>query len=1096
MKIMLYLCPVLTISLTIILTKTNFMKQKLLFLLVSLLTSVAAMAQWTRPVPQTVDTWKYSTFEADGKGDTVVYYLYNKGAQLFFTEGNEYGTRASVASTGLKVAISKYVPAEGEWDNKTVLFNDFSIVKDAWKQVFIDSETHAYVDHNGQANYWWEIESQGGGVYRIKGADINPNYNSAAYGPTSGAYFGMSYASDPKTTAISPLIDLAEDNTACVDWCFVLPEAYDAYLALNEVYEAAVALGAKIEEAKELGVATTDADVVYANTSSTKEQLVEATEKVQEAINAYKENVASPENPQDLTDVYIPDADFEKNQGAGVWKRDQTPSAQNYQTSGTPGKMGDDTYFLEAWNGSAFKGKIYVPITELPNGVYQFTLSAATNAGNGCYVYAGNDSIEVTTGSNMTPYTVFTRVEDGTLEVGFNMPEAIQNWVGIDDAKLLYLGNSMASYVYWVSENIKKAPRYTERDDLQKAALTEYENILGTDLGAFTTMDQVMAFIAQFDEAVATISENAAAYAEYRVLLEDVEELQLAGYQGDEAETLYDYVSDEADEIMRAKALSTEEMKAETAKLAEMIELVRKNCLVPGMDCTKNLVNPNFDKRVEGWSWDTTMGEPAWGGLDTNPCVERYEQDFNFYQTITGVPNGVYEVRAQAFYRSGGATSDIYNQYIEDPTQDEIITYLYANKSEVPVKSIAAHTYTENLANNCTETATGSGLWIVGGMNSSSEAFLRKSDGTNLDYDNVVMGVVTDGTLTVGIKCINGTKSGRWPLWDNFRLTYVGMDKDAIKELIASYADEIEELEGQAMNDAVLKALENAYATGEGAATGEDAFAALTTLIDAIADAKENVKVYEQLDAALITLSELVENHPTSLVVDKATALYTEVSTGLSNLAYSTAEAQAQIEAVEAMCAQVRVPSIDGASEENPVDFTEVILNNGFETGDLSNWTNSGSLKAQAQNNTSFDNKKGEYYCERWHVNGTIDINQTVAYLPAGKYEISAYAYSEAADCVLYANDQEVSVSTSGLYTVPVVVGEDGKVTFGVKWTDDGSKWTCMDDFTMNFVGVSTAIKDIDAVAAKNANGKYFKNGKIFIMKNGVKYNVAGQKMK
>lgn len=1066
------------------------MKRKLLFLWVSIMVSVAAMAQWTKPVPQTVDTWQYST-----EGDTTVYYLYNRGAQAFFTEGNAWGTQASIGSTGLKVAISKYIATDAEWDGKTVLFNDFSVVKGAWKQVFIDSENQAYVDHNGQANYWWEIESQGGGLYRFKGADINPSYNSAAYGPTLGAYFGVTYASDPKTTEIAPLIDIAEDNTAYVDWCFVLPEAYEAYLTLNEVYEAAVALGAKIEEAKELGVATTAADAVYANTSSTTEQLVAATEALQEDINKYKEGVASPDNPQDLTEVYIPDADFEKNQGPGVWKRDQTPSAQNYQTSGTPGKMGDDTYFLEAWNGSAFKGKIYVPITELPNGVYQFTLSAATNAGNGCYVYAGNDSIEVTTGSNMTPYTVFTRVEDGTLEVGFNMPEAIQNWVGIDDAKLLYLGNSMASYVYWVSENIKKAPQYSENDEVQKAALADYEKILDTDLDSFTTMDQVMAFIAQFDEAVATISENAAAYAEYSGLLEDVEELQLAGYQGEEAETLYDYVSDEADEIMRAKELSTEEMKAEAVKLAEMIELVRKNCLVPGMDCTKNLVNPNFDKRVEGWSWDTTMGEPAWGGLDTNPCVERYEQDFNFYQTITGIPNGVYEVRAQAFYRSGGATSDIYNQYIEDPTLDEIITYLYANKSEVPVKSIAAHTYTENLANNCTETATGSGLWIVGGMNSSSEAFLRKSDGTNLDYDNVVMGVVTDGTLTVGIKCINGTKSGRWPLWDNFRLTYVGMEKDAIKEMIAGYAEEIEELEGQAMYEDVLKALEGAYAAGESAATGEDAFAALTALIDAIADAKENVKVYEQLEAAVNILSELVENHPDSPVLDQANNLCTEVATGLSNVAYSTAEATAKMEAVEAMCAQVRVPVTDNASEENPVDFTEVILNNGFETGDLTSWTNSGSLKAQAQNNTSFDNKKGEYYCERWHVNGTIDINQTVSYLPAGKYEISAYAYSEAEDCVLYANGEEVSVSTSGLYTVEVTLAEPGAITLGVKWTDSGSKWTCMDEFTMRYVGVPAAIKDIDA-ASRKEDGKFFQNGQIYIKKNGVKYNVAGQKMK
>ena len=597
------------------------------------------------------------------------------------------------------------------------------------------------------------------------------------------------------------------------------------------------------------------------------------------------------------------------------------------------------------------------------------------------------------------------------------------------------------------------------------------------------------------DEAVKAIVANADAYAEYRSLLNDVEELQITGYQGEEAETLYDYVSGEADEIMRAKTLSTEEMIAEARKLAEMIETVRKNCLVPGMDCTKNLTNPNFDNRMTGWSWDETLGTPAWGGLDKNPCVERYEQDFNFYQTITDIPNGVYEVRAQAFYRSGGASSDIYTQYLEDPTADEIITYLYANKSEVPVKSIASQTYTENLADNCTEATAGSGLWLVGGMNSSSEAFLRKSDGENLDFDNVVYGVVTDGTLTVGIKCIGGTNSGRWPLWDNFRLKYVGMDLEATKQMIEEYAEEIEALQEEAMGNEVLSTLNETFEKGQTATTGEDAFAALTALVDALADAKECASVYVQLEEAVNTLTTLIEGNPEAAAVDEAQTLAAQTATGLDERAFATAEATAKLAAINDMCAQMRVPVVTEASDDNPADFTQTIINNGFEMGNLTGWTDSGSIKAQTQSNTEFDNKQGDYYCEKWHVNGTVNINQKVAYLPAGKYEISAYVYSEAADCVLYANEEQVAVSTSGLYTVSVVLPEPGEITFGVSWTDDGSKWTCLDEFKMNYCGVPVAIKNIDATPAKQ-NGKYFKNGRIIILKNGVKYNVAGQAVK
>lgn len=209
------------------------------------------------------------------------------------------------------------------------------------------------------------------------------------------------------------------------------------------------------------------------------------------SVNVYKKSTndlmnASFENPIDVTNKYIPDADFELNQGAGIWKQALSPTVQNFQTNGTPGKMSDETYFLEAWNGSAYTGKIYASLTGLPNGFYQFTLSASSNGGSGCYFYAGNESIEVTS-SNMTPYTVLTRIEDGTLEVGLNMPNAIQNWVGIDDAKLLYLGNT-DPHIYTKSirsliadaESLVVDNHYTTgKSALQKAITKAKNNLAG-----------------------------------------------------------------------------------------------------------------------------------------------------------------------------------------------------------------------------------------------------------------------------------------------------------------------------------------------------------------------------------------------------------------------------------------------------------------------------------------------------------------------------------------------------------------------------------------------------------------------------------------
>ena len=160
----------------------------------------------------------------------------------------------------------------------------------------------------------------------------------------------------------------------------------------------------------------------------------------------------------------------------------------------------------------------------------------------------------------------------------------------------------------------------------------------------------------------------------------------------------------------------------------------------------------------------------------------------------------------------------------------------------------------------------------------------------------------------------------------------------------------------------------------------------------------------------------------------------------------------------------LKIPPYNRATADNPVNCTSLIINNGFEEGNLNGWTNEGTQNAQTQNNTSFDGKQGDYYCERWHVSGTIDINQTVKELPAGLYSLSAYVYSSATDAKLYVNSDSVEVSDSQLYTVWVVIEESAdpeeavdSLKFGVKWSDSGDKWTCLDEFTLQYYGVEAA---------------------------------------
>lgn len=177
-----------------------------------------------------------------------------------------------------------------------------------------------------------------------------------------------------------------------------------------------------------------------------------------------------------------------------------------------------------------------------------------------------------------------------------------------------------------------------------------------------------------------------------------------------------------------------------------------------------------------------------------------------------------------------------------------------------------------------------------------------------------------------------------------------------------------------------------------------------------------------------------------------------ELNTATANLVAASAAATASVNSKTTYT--TAVTTIDGGTN---VDLTDLLTNPGFETGNTTGWTNSGAIGANAQGNKAFDNVQGNYYAERWHVNGTIDINQTVAALPAGIYRVDAYMYSDVADAQLYANSENVSVSTSKKYQVVVEIADKASLKIGASCTLTNSTWICMDAFTLTYLADSYA---------------------------------------
>lgn len=185
--------------------------------------------------------------------------------------------------------------------------------------------------------------------------------------------------------------------------------------------------------------------------------------------------------------------------------------------------------------------------------------------------------------------------------------------------------------------------------------------------------------------------------------------------------------------VMVAIAEASEAAQWKIISASEVIANIQ-----PGTDVTFLIKNASISRNLY-----RTGFEPAWtvsencynsnlgGGKNEQQCAESYHSPFDIYQVINNVPNGTYQLTAQAFYRQDG----------ED---EENMPVVYANNETKPFPE---KTGTEN------------------SMSEASDSFAQ-----GLYTIDPITVIVNDGTLRVGVKSDNATM---WCIWDNFELTYV-----------------------------------------------------------------------------------------------------------------------------------------------------------------------------------------------------------------------------------------------------------------------------------------------------------------------------------
>ena len=169
------------------------------------------------------------------------------------------------------------------------------------------------------------------------------------------------------------------------------------------------------------------------------------------------------------------------------------------------------------------------------------------------------------------------------------------------------------------------------------------------------------------------------------------------------------------------------------------------------------LTNPSFNgTSTIGWNWDSDASSQTCN----YDCMEFWNGYCYFYQKIDDLPEGLYRLSVQGFYRM---CDNDYAYYAHNEGYETLNASLFANDQSTTLPSIysyASHRY----STDCWTPDYSS--YYPNNMKSASEAFARGEYQTHLLFH-------ANGFATIGIDNYSYNYSN-WCIFDNFKLEYNG----------------------------------------------------------------------------------------------------------------------------------------------------------------------------------------------------------------------------------------------------------------------------------------------------------------------------------
>ena len=433
-------------------------------------------------------------------------------------------------------------------------------------------------------------------------------------------------------------------------------------------------------------------------------------------------------------------------------------------------------------------------------------------------------------------------------------------------------------------------------------------------------------------------------------------------------------------------------------------------------DMTGKITNPNFDNAsYSGWL-GTAPNMTGSGSHGPANVAEKWNDTFDTYQEIVGLPVGVYALKAKTSWR--GSWNDMENNV--GPAAK-----LYAKAGELEMSTPFNYIW------GCYNTTPLGGSTYFGTSAAENSEEHENAEGTPTTYyspndpsafrlyeeagfydTKVLFGVSVD-TVRIGVK--NPAKLGdadNWSCFDSFELIYYGNGADAcgayLTEALKNFSEyEIED--GTLYTAAYLAAYQQAYQGEKTASSMAEVDAILNGINNAKLALDNNIKLWKKYVAILEKGRKDYQTNPEYEGIEQLDSLadYLEFDSEeiLETLALTNEELEAEIAKIQGW-----MDDIDRISKDNVWDgknMTKYIKNPGFDededinSGAAEGWTiDSGSGGNITRGPLGQGNKDlminalGEMnYCfEAWH-RYNWDVWQEVKDLPKGMYELQVQGY-------------------------------------------------------------------------------------------------------